>query len=105
MRTSRSPGGKRVVDFQKCNLHVLNYSTPVRATMPLSELRPHLFTIPDIPTGFLTERLTTRKTGDFVSRITRCWRMEDGEYEVCIDSTLEGWTPDLRRMLSSRAID
>src|ERR1700730_6155979 len=28
--------GKRVVDFRQHNLHVLNYSTPVQATMPLS---------------------------------------------------------------------
>ena len=31
----KGPDGKRVVDFQKCNLHVLNYSTPIHATMPL----------------------------------------------------------------------
>ena len=41
--------GDRVVDFQKSTLHVLNYSTPVRATMSLSELRPHLFTLSDRP--------------------------------------------------------
>src|ERR1017187_3638017 len=33
--------GKRVVDFQRSNLHVLNYSIPVRATLPLSELKQH----------------------------------------------------------------
>src|ERR1700734_1209133 len=41
--------GKRVVDFQACNLHVLNYSAPIRAKMPLSELKPHLFTNPKNP--------------------------------------------------------
>ena len=34
--------GERVVDFRKSNLHVLNYSVPVRRTMSLAELRPHL---------------------------------------------------------------
>src|ERR1700730_2713803 len=29
--------GQRIVDFQQSNLHVLNYSVPVAATMPLSE--------------------------------------------------------------------
>src|ERR1700746_1408079 len=38
----KRPGGQRVIDFQQCNLHVLNYSTPVRGFMPLSELKPHL---------------------------------------------------------------
>jgi aminopeptidase-like protein len=41
--------GKRVLDFRQCNLHVLNYSTPIRKKMPLRELRPHLFSIPEHP--------------------------------------------------------
>src|SRR5437899_2150084 len=39
--------GERVVDFRAHNLHVVNYSVPVRATMSLAELRPHLHTLPD----------------------------------------------------------
>src|SRR5271156_5396642 len=45
----KSPDGKRIVDFQKHNLHVVNYSSPVNATLSLDELRPHLFTIPSHP--------------------------------------------------------
>ena len=41
--------GHRLVDFRKCNLHVMNYSTPVHETMPLGNLRPHLFSLPDHP--------------------------------------------------------
>src|SRR5688572_9606082 len=41
--------GNRVVDFKRHNLHVVNYSGPVRARMSLDELRPHLFTLPDRP--------------------------------------------------------
>ena len=29
--------GERVIDFQKLNLHVLNYSVPIHRTMPLAE--------------------------------------------------------------------
>src|SRR6267154_1451578 len=43
----KDASGKRVVDFLKCNLHVMNYSAPVHATMPLSELKPHLYTVPE----------------------------------------------------------
>ena len=39
--------GRRVVDFHESNLHVVNYSVPVRAKLSLAELRPHLFTLPD----------------------------------------------------------
>ena len=45
----RGSDGKRIVDFRKSNLHVMNYSAPVHATMPFNELRPHLFTIPEHP--------------------------------------------------------
>src|SRR4051812_44735574 len=39
--------GNRVVDFKQSNLHVVGYSTPVKAKMKLAELRPHLFSLPD----------------------------------------------------------
>src|SRR6476659_6023195 len=35
--------GRRVVDFREHNLHLVNYSVPVRARMSLDELRPHLY--------------------------------------------------------------
>ena len=41
--------GKKIVDFQKSNLHVLNYSIPIHKKMPLSELKEHLFSMPDRP--------------------------------------------------------
>ena len=41
--------GERVVDFRSSNLHVVSYSEPVRATMTLAELRPHLHTHPERP--------------------------------------------------------
>ena len=45
----RDPAGERVVDFRASNLHVLNYSVPVRRSLALAELRPHLHTLPDRP--------------------------------------------------------
>src|SRR5262245_61135015 len=41
--------GERVIDFHKSNLHVVNYSVPVRRRLPLAELRPHLHTLPEHP--------------------------------------------------------
>ncbi len=43
------PSGRRVVDLADSSLHVLGYSVPVAARMPLSELRPHLHTLPEHP--------------------------------------------------------
>src|SRR5215468_6677553 len=41
--------GERVVDFHRSNLHVLNYSTPIKQTMSFAELKAHIFTLPDQP--------------------------------------------------------
>jgi aminopeptidase-like protein len=41
--------GKWVVDFRQCNLYALHYSTPVHTTISLSELKPHLFMLPEHP--------------------------------------------------------
>ena len=45
----KSPSGEKVVDFSKSNLHVLGYSIPVRASLPLAELKEHIFTLPGKP--------------------------------------------------------
>ena len=72
----KSPDGRRVVDFRRSNLHVMSYSTPVHATMPLRELKSHLFTLPDHPAGFPIEPPTIRRTGDSVWRTIRCWPLK-----------------------------
>ena len=41
--------GRRVVDWAESPLHLVQYSTPVRETMTLAALRPHLHTLPDQP--------------------------------------------------------
>jgi aminopeptidase-like protein len=81
--------GERVVDFQKCNLHVLNYSIPVRQKMSLTELRPHLFTLPESPDWVPYRTAYYRETWGFCLSQRQLERMSEGEYEVCIDSTLE----------------
>jgi aminopeptidase-like protein len=81
--------GKRVVDFRQHNLHVLNYSTPLHATMPLSQLKPHLFTLPENP-GWIPYRTSYYKENwGFCLSHDQMLALKEGEYEVCIDSTLE----------------
>ena len=82
------PGGERVVDFQKSNLHVVNYSVPVRATMRLSELRSHLFTLPDHPDWIPYRTSYYQETWGFCLSHRQLLALQDRDYEVCIDSTL-----------------
>ena len=84
----RVPGGKRVVDFQKSNLHVLNYSTPMHTRMQLTELKSHLFTIPEKPDWIPYRTSYYKEDWGFCLSHNQMLALEDGEYEVCIDSTL-----------------
>jgi aminopeptidase-like protein len=82
-------GGRRVVDFRESNLHVVNYSEPVRAVMPFAELRPHLHTLPEHPEWIPYRTSYYSRAWGFCLAQRRLDELEDGEYEVVIDSTLE----------------
>jgi aminopeptidase-like protein len=81
--------GEKIVDFNKSNLHVLNYSVPVNRKLKLEELKGHLFSIPEhedwVPyrTSYYNENwgfCVTQRVLD---------NLGDEEYEVFIDSSLE----------------
>jgi aminopeptidase-like protein len=85
----KAASGDRIVDFRKCNLHVLNYSTPVHMTMSLNELKPHLFTIPDKPDWIPYRTSYYNENWGFCLSHSQMLALTEGEYEVGIDSTLE----------------
>jgi aminopeptidase-like protein len=80
--------GERVVDFRVNNLHVLNYSTPVRTVLPLEQLKAHIYTLPDQPD------LIPYKTSYYAERWGFCMShnaleaLPDGDYTAVVDSTL-----------------
>jgi aminopeptidase-like protein len=81
--------GKRVVDFAESNLHVVSYSTPVSATMSLAELRPHLHTLPDQPSWVPYRTSYYSPSWGFCLAQETLDVLEEGQYEVRIDSTLD----------------
>lgn len=85
----KDPHGRKIVDFQHLNLHVLNYSVPVHEKVSLAKLKEHLFTLPDQP-GLVPYRTSYYKEAWGFCMAHHQWLgLEEGEYEVCIDSTLE----------------
>lgn len=80
--------GRRVIDFRAHNLHVLNYSAPIRARMSLAELRPRLFTLPDQPDLIPYRTSYYAENWGFCLRHRDLEAMTEGEYEVVVDSTL-----------------
>lgn len=81
--------GERLVDFRKHNLHVVSYSLPVNRRMSLAQLRPHLFTLPEQPDWIPYRTSYYKETWGFCLSHRELEKLGEGEYDVCIDSTLE----------------
>lgn len=82
------PTGKKIIDFKASNLHVVNYSIPVRQSLPLSELRAHLFTLPEHPALIPYKTSYYKENWGFCLADRQLEELRDGMYEVVIDSTL-----------------
>jgi aminopeptidase-like protein len=84
----KDSSGKRVVDFQKCNLHVLSYSIPIKKKISLDELKTHLFTVPEHPDWIPYRTSYYAEKWGFCLSHNQFQQLKDGEYDVCIDSSL-----------------
>lgn len=80
--------GRRVVDSRLSNLHVVGYSVPVRARLPLSQLRGHLHTLPDRPDWIPYRTSYYAESWGFCLSQRQLDALPEGEYEACIDATL-----------------
>ena len=85
----KDSSGRRVVDFRKSNLHVLNYSVPIHRTMSLHEIRPHLASIPTHPDWIPYRTSYYKQDWGFCLAHKQLAALPEGDYEVCIDSTLK----------------
>ena len=84
----KDASGERVIDFRRHNLHVVNYSTPVSAKMPLNELKRHLHTLPDRPDLIPYRTSYYKEAWGFCLAHNELLKLPEGDYDVCIDSTL-----------------
>ncbi|MBD2771247.1 DUF4910 domain-containing protein [Iningainema sp. BLCCT55] len=81
--------GKKIIDFNKSNLHVVNYSVPVKQKIPLDELKQHLFTLPEYPDWIPYRTSYYKESWGFCLSHNQFLALESDEYEVCINSSLE----------------
>lgn len=84
-----APNGKKIIDFQQHNLHILQYSHPIHRKMPLSELKSHLYSLPDHPDWIPYRTSYYKENWGFCLSQKQLDSLEEGEYEVVIDSSLE----------------
>jgi len=81
--------GRRIIDFRESNLHVVSYSVPVSTTLSLTELKEHLFSIPEHPDWIPYRTSYYQENWGFCLSHHDLMKMKEDRYEVCIDSSLE----------------
>lgn len=86
--TLKTSAGDKVLDFADCNLHVVYSSAPIDATMPLKELRPRLYSLPDHPDWVPYRYSHYGNSWGFCLSHRQLKALPDGDYHVRIDSAL-----------------
>ncbi len=85
----KAASGERVIDFRRSNLHVMQYSVPVRRRLGLDELKQHLHSIPEHPQWIPFRSSIYEEGWGFCIEHERLTSLGDDEYEICIESRLE----------------
>jgi aminopeptidase-like protein len=80
--------GRRLIDLQAHTLHLMGYSTPLRARLDRAELEPHLHSLPEQPQAIPYRTSYYRDNWGFCLRHADREKLGDGPFDVLIDSTL-----------------
>lgn len=83
-----TPNGEKICDFKKNNLHLVGYSAPVKTKMRLADLQERLHSLPELPSAIPYITAYYSETWGFCLTHDERGALEDGEYEIFIDSEL-----------------
>ena len=83
-----TPEGKKICNFSENNLHLVGYSIPFKRKVNLDELKKHLYTLPDQPNAIPYVTSYYKEYWGFCLSQYQFDILEDGIYEVVINSTL-----------------
>jgi len=81
--------GEKIVDFQKSNLHILNYSRPINKIINYDELKSHIFTDKNNPKNIPYRTSYYNKNWGFCMSQEQFRNLPKEDYEVVINSTLD----------------
>jgi len=83
-----TPNGEKICNFSENNLHLVGYSIPFKGKLPLTDLKEYMHTLPNNPNAipFITSHYKER--WGFCLTHEQFESLQDGEYEVFIDSEL-----------------
>jgi aminopeptidase-like protein len=82
------PDGRRVVDFQAHNLHLVGYSEPIQASMSLEELSPRLHVLPEHPDWIPYRTSYYSRSWGFCMRARERAALRPGRYRVEVRTSL-----------------
>ena len=85
----RAPDGRTVVDFSDHNLHIVNYSEPVSATVGFEDLKARLHTSNRDPDWIPYKTSYYKRNWGFCLRDRDLQRLGPGDYRVEIESSLK----------------
>jgi len=82
--------GNKIIDFQKNNLHVVNYSIPIDTTLSFEELKDHLHVLKDYPDSIPYRTTYYKEDWGFCISYEQFKKMDrNSKYIVKINSTLQ----------------
>lgn len=81
--------GRRIVDFGRHNLHLVNYSIPFNGTLTKDDLLPHLYSIPAHPTWIPYRTAYYQPRWGFCLPDVDLESLSDGPFDVHVDTSLE----------------
>jgi aminopeptidase-like protein len=81
-----TPDGRRICEYSKNNLHLVGYSSPIKTSLDLRDLKKHLHSIPDKPDAIPYITSYYRNQWGFCISENEKRTLQDGKYNVVIES-------------------
>lgn len=82
-----TPEGKKICDFKKNNLHLLNYSTGINIKIKLNKLQKNLFSIKELPNAIPYKTSYYNKKWGFCLSDNERKKLKKGVYQVNIKAS------------------
>ncbi len=84
-----TPNGKKIANFKKHNLHIVNYSHPINSKINLNNLKKKLHTFPPMPTAIPYVTSYYKQDWGFCLSFNDYKKLKKGNYKVYINSSLK----------------
>ena len=97
--------GNKILDFKDSNLHVINYTTKIHEMVNLQTLKEHTYTLPELPEAIPYVTSYYKERWGFCMQYERYKNLQEGTYEVFIDSELKEGTLEVGHTILKGNID